>query len=148
MNKCTGFGRDNREQNSRKREEELSEENTPLWFWNQVFWLQFLALCLFSYSVHPNPPAPQPPPTPALNLSEVLITDEWWCATGSSHAVQLPVCACVWPRSCSDWEQWRERWEVRENEKQKKRAEGRSWLWLVLGIIHQWEHMQISSHAA
>lgn len=65
---------------------------------------------------------PRIPPYLPLNLSEALITDEGWCATGSSLAIQLPVCASRWPRCCSDKKQRGERWEVREKEKQEKES--------------------------
>lgn len=85
---------------------------------------------------------PRIPPHLPLNLSVALITDERWCATGSSHAIQLPVCASRWPRCCSDKKQRGERWEVREKEKQEK---GR--IWKNLTLVNSWQHTSAGTHA-
>lgn len=125
-----------------KRKEKLSRENTPpLCFWNLVLWLRFLALCSFPYT-----PLllPHIPPSLPLNLSEVLITDEGWCATGSSHAIQLPVGASGWPRCCHGQKKKQVRGKMRSEREGKTGKESKK---KNLTLVSSWQHALGGTHA-
>ncbi len=108
------------------------------WFFGSSFWPSTCFPTVLTPTLLPHIP-----PSLPLNLSEVLITDEVWCATSSSHAIQLPVCASRWPRCCSDKKsEWGGKMRSERERKTRKESKMKNFT-----LVSSWQHTLAGTHA-